>query len=82
MDSIFAVFAWRGDGQYHAKDAIGARYWKRRNAAEKNAELQNADSTMMAINPRGYVVRPSNYFRSDGVEFTANGRIYVTDGQF
>lgn len=79
--ATYIVLAHRGDGNYQAKDAVGARYFKRESAAEKFAQVQNSDSTMMAINPRGYVVRSSTWFRTDGVEFLANGRIYMAERQ-
>ena len=70
----YAVFQWRGDGRYHLRDAHGARVWKRESSAKKFADEMNAVGFAWA--PQGFVVRPSDYFLSDGLEIAANGRVW------
>ena len=77
----FAVFAWRGDGRYHLRDALGARTWKREAAAERQADAYNASEHHVHVNPDGYVVRNLSYVGTSGVEQTATGRIWLTEGE-
>jgi len=74
----FAVFAHRCDGRYHARDALGARTWKREAGAKRQADAWNASPHMILVNPDGYVVRSLAYVCTSGVEQTATGRLRLT----
>lgn len=73
---LCAIFAYRGDANYHLRDAIGSKIYVRRSVAEKHADNWNKSSAMLGANPQGYVVRGYSYFKTDGVLINSNG--YVT----
>ena len=76
--TTYIVTAWKADNRYHAKDANGARVFKRESAARRFCDEMNqnwnASATLQACHPGGYVIRDN--FATNGVEITAAGRIY------